>query len=295
MRAVAASAIRSVPRVALALPPAWRRGVVAALALAAALAAGWFLWFRDSSFAAVEKVRISGLSGPQSQTIRRALADAGLGMTTLHVRESDLRAAVADYPVVRSVTAEGDFPDVLRIQVHLNLPVGALKTASGRIPVAADGTVLRDVPLTPGLPELATAAAAPPAHVGSGRQLWLVTTVATAPADLRRRVERVLVRGDDGLVAIMRRGPDLIFGDVGRMRAKWMAAARVLADASAKGATYIDLRLPERPAAGGLPTTGVVPLAPAGEAPVGQAPTQQEQLPAQPVNPQPQVQTTPQP
>lgn len=303
MKAVAGNAIRLVPRVALALPPVWRRGLVIALAVAVSLAAGWFLWFRDSSFASVEKVRIAGVSGPQSQTIRRALADAGLGMTTLHVREGDLRAAVSDYPIVRSVSAQGDFPHVLRIQVHLNLPVGALKTASGRIPVAADGTVLRDVPLTPGLPVLSTAAAAPPTRVSSGRQLWLVTAVATAPADLRGRVKQVLVRGDDGLVAIMRRGPDLIFGDASRMRAKWMAAARVLADASAKGATYIDLRLPERPAAGGLPTTGVVPLAPAGEAPVGQAPAPVQQTPApvqqaQPQvlqNPQPQVQTSPEP
>jgi cell division protein FtsQ len=217
-------------------------------------------------------------------------------MTTLHVREADLRAAVADYPIVRSITAEGDFPHLLRVQVQLNLPVGALKTASGRIPVAADGTVLRDVPVTSGLPELSTAAAAPPAHVGEGRQRWLVTTVAVAPSGLRARIKRVLVRGDDGLVAIMRRGPDLIFGDASRMRAKWMAAARVLADASAKGATYVDLRLPERPAAGGLPTTGVVPLAPAGEAPVGQAPVQPQAQPqAQPVNPQPQEQTSPQP
>src|SRR3954452_14074101 len=158
MRAVAANAIRSVPRVALALPPAWRRRLLLAAAAAAVLAAAWSGWFRDSSFASVEKVQVEGLDGPQSQTIRRVLADAGLGMTTLHVRESDLRAAVADYRIVRSVSAQGDFPHLLRVQVHLNLPVGALKTASGRIPVAADGTVLRDVLLTAGLPVLSTAA-----------------------------------------------------------------------------------------------------------------------------------------
>jgi hypothetical protein len=33
-----------------------------------------------------------------------------------------------------------------------------------------------------------------------------------------------------------------------------VAAARVLSDRDAAGATYIDVRLPERPVAGGLPT-----------------------------------------
>jgi hypothetical protein len=65
-------------------------------------------------------------------------------------------------------------------------------------------------------------------------------------------------------VVHMRRGPDLIMGSAERLPAKWTAAARVLSSPSAKGATYIDLRLPERPAAGGLPTTSLLPLAPAG-------------------------------
>ena len=74
-----------------------------ALAVFAALAALYSAWFRDSSFAKVHDVRVSGLDGPQSRQIRNALEDAGLSMTTLHVRESALRDAVADFPIVRSV------------------------------------------------------------------------------------------------------------------------------------------------------------------------------------------------
>ncbi|MET0811192.1 MAG: hypothetical protein ABWY65_08780, partial [Thermoleophilaceae bacterium] len=58
--------------------------------------------------------------------------------------------------------------------------------------------------------------------------------------------------------------PELIFGDARRARAKWAAAARVLADPEARGASYIDLRIPGRPAAGGLPAETVAPVAPAG-------------------------------
>jgi cell division protein FtsQ len=113
----------------------------------------------------------------------------------------------------------------------------------------------------------------------------------------------VLIRPGVGIVVQVRKGPELRFGDASRIPAKWMAAARVLAAAGARGATYIDLRLPERPAAGGLSTTSVIPLAPAGETTSTPTPTATTTTPtgasapasgvAQ--NPQPQVQTSPQP
>ena len=47
-------------------------------------------------------------------------------------------------------------------------------------------------------------------------------------------------------------GPELVFGDGEQREQKWAAAARVLAEISAQGATYLDLRIPGRVAAGGL-------------------------------------------
>ena len=85
-----------------------------------------------------------------------------------------------------------------------------------------------------------------------------------APAALRPRLERIDTRSQDGIVVELRDGPELIFGDATRVRAKWVAAARVLADPDSQGATYIDVRLPGRPAAGGLPATTLAPVAPAG-------------------------------
>ncbi|MGA8365575.1 MAG: hypothetical protein WB709_13825, partial [Solirubrobacteraceae bacterium] len=40
------------------------------------------------------------------------------------------------------------------------------------------------------------------------------------------------------------------FGDATRPHAKWLSLARVLADPSSADASYVDVRLPERPAAG---------------------------------------------
>ena len=302
----AALALRSVPRAALSIPPVWRRRLLAVLLGLFVLASAYWLWFRDSSFARVSDVYVTGVDGPQARAIRSALEEAGLGMSTLHVKTADLRDAVSSYPVVRSVEAQGDFPHKLTIDVTLNLPVAILQTPSGRKPVAADGLLLPDVPTSGGLPILAAKSPLPAERVDGGRAFQLIRVVALAPEALRARLQTVLIRPNVGIVATLRKGPELRFGDATRLPAKWAAAARVLAAAGARGATYIDLRLPERPAAGGLPTTSVIPLAPAGDTTTQQAPaptqtatttTQAASTPASGVvqNPQPQVQTSPQP
>jgi cell division protein FtsQ len=288
----AALALRSVPRAALALPPVWRRRLLLAFAALAVLASLYWLWFRDSSFAKVNDVYVTGVEGPQARSIRSALEEAGLGMTTLHVRTAALRDAVANYPVVRSVTAQGEFPHRLTIEVDLNLPVAVIQTPSGREPVAADGLLLRDIPVTKGMPVIKTKAALPADRITGGRAFDLVRIVGLAPAPLAARLESVTVRPGAGIVAQLRKGPELRFGDASRLPAKWVAAARVLAAPGARGASYIDLRLPERPAAGGLATTSVMPLAPAGQTATPPATTT---TPSPVTNTQPQVETTPQP
>jgi cell division protein FtsQ len=302
----AAAAKRSLPRSALALAPVWRRRLSLVLAVLIALASAYWLWFRDSSLARVHDVYVTGVDGPQARAIRAALEQAGLDMSTLHVRADDLRSAVADYPVVRSISAEGRFPHKLTIDVDLNLPVAVLRTPSGRRPVAADGLLLSDVPIT-NLPVLTAKAMLPEKRITNGRAFDLVRVVALAPDPLRARIKSVSFRAGVGLVAQLRTGPELRFGDTTRLPAKWTAAARVLAAAAARGASYLDLRLPERPAAGGLPTTSVLPLAPAGEAAAGAAatpaPTATTAVGSTAsgtptgalANPQPQVQTPPQP
>jgi hypothetical protein len=66
-------------------------------------------------------------------------------------------------------------------------------------------------------------------------------------------------RDPAGLHARLKSGPRLDFGRPARLRAKWVAAARVLADPRAAGAAYVDLRVPERPVAGPFPQDPVPP------------------------------------
>jgi cell division protein FtsQ len=227
-----------------------RRRVVLAAALALLMAGGGWLWLRDSSLVAVEHVTVTGLSGPQAPRVRAALQAAARDMTTLHVRVGALRTAVEPFPVVRNLQAHADFPHGLEIVVHEHVAVGALVSAGRRLPVAADGTVLRDTPAD-GLPAIAAPNEPGTESILNARTKRLVALLAAAPPELRARVRRAYL-GPRGLTAPLSAGPVLYFGDGRRLAAKWAAVTRVLADPSSAGATYLDVRVPERPAAGGL-------------------------------------------
>jgi hypothetical protein len=111
----------------------------------------------------------------------------------------------------------------------------------------------------------------PPSNgrVEDRKALAALKVAAAAPRELRSRSARV-AWGDDGIAVDLRNGPDLIFGDASGARDKWRAAARVLAEDSSAGATYLDLRVPKVVAAGGVgpitpeptPTPTVVPSDP---------------------------------
>lgn len=209
-----------------------------------------FLWFRDSSFVAVKQVTITGAEGSQAEEIRGALRSAAQDMTTLNVQEDALRDAVRRYPSVAAVRASADLPDRLRIEVRSRTPVAALDTGRRRIAVASDGTLLTGSS-TDGLPTVRVSAPPTGPRVRGDGPAALVALMAAAPQPLRGRAERAFL-GPGGLTVVLRDGPRLRFGRGDRLPAKWAAAARVLADEEARGASYLDLRLPERPAAGGL-------------------------------------------
>lgn len=263
----AAATLRLVPRAALALPPRARRTLAIALAAATVLVLGYFVWLRDSPLVAVDHVRISGLTTRDAHSIRQALIASAEDMTTLHVRQDKLELAVSGYPVVASVRATPDFPHGLRIQVVEHRPVALLRIRGGSsIDVAADGTVLRGLPIDKSLPLLRTSSPPRGSRLTRGHAGRTIRSVAAAPAPLRRRIVRVDEDPGRGLVVKLRRGPDVVLGSAARLDAKWAAVARVLADPAARGATYVDVRLPERPVAGGLGAQTIAPAAPAGTA-----------------------------
>jgi cell division protein FtsQ len=255
---------RTLRGVLAGVPPRWRRRLVVALALVLVLAGLYQLWLRNSSFVGVDDVTVTGLTTEDAERVRSALSAAGQSMTTLNVDHEKLERAVAAYPVVRELEVTADFPHGLKVHVVEHHPAAIVVSDSGRMPVAGDGTILRGLAVEGKLPTVDADGALGTERVRDPEARAAVAVAGAAPAILRSRVEEVTRRSDQGLVAELRDGPELIFGNARRLRAKWAAAARVLADLEARGASYIDLRIPSRPAAGGLPTATVTPVAPAG-------------------------------
>jgi cell division protein FtsQ len=249
-------------RVLAALPPRLRRWLLIVLAACLVLAAGYQFWLRDSSLVAVEDVSVTGLTTKDAPRVRAALTLAAHTMTTLHVQQAELERSIAAYPVVRTLEVRADFPHGLEIHVVEHRPAALV----GGLPVAGDGTILRRLPIEGSLPKIAGGGSLRGDHLTDPGALHAARVAGGAPAALRSRLERIDIRSEEGIVVELRDGPELIFGDATRVHAKWVAAIRVLADPEAQGATYIDVRLPGRPAAGGLPAETLSPVAPAGAA-----------------------------
>jgi cell division protein FtsQ len=89
------------------------------------------------------------------------------------------------------------------------------------------------------------------AHVADKRVLGALEVAGAAPRPLLN-VAQALSVDSRGVVVTLQNGLELVFGSGDEALAKWTAAARVLAEPSAAGATYLDLRVPGRVAAGGL-------------------------------------------
>jgi len=241
-----------------------RFGLGLVLVLAVSFA-GW-MWLRDSSLVAVRTVEITGVTASDGEQVKSALEAAGLEMTTLHVNPQALRDATANLTSVGSLKVATDFPHTLRVQVIERQPVAALETKGEqeRIPVTGDGVVMRGVTAERDLPNLVLDSAALGPKVTDQRALRALTIAGAAPDELLRRSSQVVVN-KQGVVVSLKNGPELVFGSDADARSKWIAAARVLAESSAAGATYLDLRIPGRVAAGGL-----APVEPAGADPNAQ-------------------------
>jgi len=257
---------RAAARAVRRLSPRLKRRLIALTVACLVLTAGYHFWLRDSSLVAVERVQVTGVTSADAARIRAALTTAGRSMTTLHVDREALDRAVAGYPVVRRLDVQPDFPHGLSVKVVEYRPAAVAVSDAGRVPVAGDGTILRGVKVEGSLPTVTVDGALGTGFLVDRGALGAAAVAGGAPAVLRARIADVVRRGDDGYVAELRDGPELIFGPAIQLRAKWAAAARVLADLEARGASYVDLRIPDRPAVGGLAATTLTPVAPAGTA-----------------------------
>jgi cell division protein FtsQ len=250
------------------------RNKLVLLALLPVVGLGGWLLLRGSSLFSVDQVTIVGLSPNALPAVSDDLIAAARSQTTTDFSVDALRAAVAPYTLIESVRAQTHFPHGVRIEIVERQPIARLAAGHHLYPLAADGGVISGL-VDAGPLAVVHSAARPAAGRSRDAFVLLALRVLTdAPAPLRARTAAV-THADGVLTIYLHRGPRLLFGSYALLHAKWDAAAAVLAYRGARGAAYIDLRVPSRPAAQvGDPATsgaGASSSATAGTTPSGAA------------------------
>jgi cell division protein FtsQ len=216
----------------------------------AVLYAGYILWFRNLPWFAIDSVTIAGATTNERE-IETAVERAAGDMTTLHIKDDQLRDAVAQFPTVATVRASTSFPHTLHVTVTERLPVGFIKTGTNRTAVSADGYLMPGASFDPKrLPRID----GPVAHGArlEGDRAAQAAILGATPPPLRDQVMDSSWDEQHGGVAVqLDGGPEVRFGDGSRARDKWTAAVTVLSGPERGSPSYLDVSIPQRPVSGG--------------------------------------------
>jgi cell division protein FtsQ len=214
------------------------------------LYAGYMLWFRNLSWFAIDEVTVEGATTSQRE-IRSAVEAVSGDMTTLHIKDGELRDAVARFPTIASVSAGTSLPHTLHVKVTERLPVAFVQIGGRRTAVSADGYLLAGASFDEkALPRIEGARAnGPRLEQDSAAQAAII---GGTPEPLRERVTSTSWDEDaGGVVVALHNGPEARFGDGSRAADKWAAAVAVLSGQDRGSPSYLDVSVPERPVSGG--------------------------------------------
>ncbi len=216
-----------------------------------------YMWLRDSSLVEVKTVKIGGVTKSDPKALSDEIKRAAKSMTTLHI-DNDALARVADrYPAIKEIRADPALPDKMTLNVVHHSLIARVTTSSGTAVVTDTGAVVEGAKGV-NLPRIRVQQKVTGDKMtGATSKASLALLVAT-PASWRKQVKSVYV-GESGLIVVMRKGPRIYFGEGTDPKRQWLAASRLLAEPSVRGATYIDVSSPERSAVGGLGDQGVQP------------------------------------
>ena len=217
----------------------------------AVLGGGYVFWLRDSSLVAVTDVEVAGVTAGDTEAIVGELTRTAKTMTTLHAQPQEIERVASEFPTVASVSVDANFPHGMRIEVDERPPALVVSAEGREVPVAGDGTLLAGVSIDEEpLPVLAVDEI-PSGGLLGGDPLQQALVVGAAPKELHPLIEQIEMSKDFGVEIVLRGGIPVRFGTGTRAPEKWAAAAAVLADPALEALTYLDVRAPERPAAGG--------------------------------------------
>jgi cell division protein FtsQ len=223
---------------------------VAVAIIVLALYGAYMLWFRNLSWFAIDSVSVEGATTSEKQ-IQAAVESATADMTTLHIKDDELAAAVSRFPTVASVRADASVPHDLNVTIRERLPVAVAEIRGRDVAVSPDGYMLVGLSLDPReLPRIEGASASG-ARIDEKAGAQAAILGAT-PEPLRDRLEGSAWEEEDGGVVVDLEGaPSLLFGDGARAEDKWAAVVAVLSSEERGSPSYLDVSVPERPVSGG--------------------------------------------
>ena len=210
----------------------------------------YMFWFRNLSWFAIHDVTVKGATTNERQ-IQSAVEHVAGDMTTLHIKDGELRDAVARFPTVASVAASTSFPHGLEVAITERLPVAFVRVNGQETAVSADGYLLPGADFdAKALPRIEGAVAhGPRLDEDAAAQAAIL---GATPGPLKNRIISSTWDEDAGGVVVdLNNGPEIRFGDGSRAADKWEAAVAVLSGDERGSPSYLDVSVPDRPVSGG--------------------------------------------
>jgi cell division protein FtsQ len=210
---------------------------------------GW-TWYRGSSLVKVQRVTVTGLSGPDVPQIRAALRAAALRMTTLDMNLATLESSVSQYGYVQKLTVTTRGAHDVVIRVGEQVPVAVVQVGGQDQAVDAVGQLLSGSIAHGALPTVPLASPSDGSSITAPGARAVLAVLGAAPYALLAHVERATSSSAHGVIVQLRSGPVIYFGPATQLARKWTAAVAVLQSKYSVGASYLDVTDPSRPAAG---------------------------------------------
>jgi cell division protein FtsQ len=210
---------------------------------------GW-TWYSGSSFVKVQRVTVTGLSGPDVPQIRDALRTAALRMTTLDMNIATLESSVSQYGYVQQLTVTTRGAHDVVIHVAEQVPVAVVQVGGQDQVVDAEGQLLSGSTTHGALPTVPLSSAPDGSSITAPGARAAIAVLAAGPYALLAHVQSVSSSSAHGVSVQLRSGPVIYFGPATQLAQKWTAAVAVLQSKYSAGASYLDVTDPSRPAAG---------------------------------------------
>ncbi len=219
-----------------------------AVLVLAVLCALWLGVGRNLPLFQVQRVTVAGLAGRAAPAVQTALVLTARQMTTTDFSTARLRSAIAGYAGIARLEVHTRFPHAVVIDVVERQPLARLDVNGTIVAVSSDDRVLGGLAPAPSLPLIRSRVSPDRGRVSDPLTRSELQVLAAAPPALLRDVYTIR-QSSEGLTVRLRHGPLIYFGAATLPHAKWDSAAVVLASSTSRGARYIDVALPGRPAA----------------------------------------------